>query len=734
MKKRIGKALLAFALILIFSIQILPDVYASEVDSTKTVRVGVFDSVFTYFDEDGHFTGYAYDYFQEISYYTGWKYEYVHENWTDLLDMLETGEIDILYDVSYLPDRATKMLYSAEPMGLERAFIYADSNNEEFTVDNPNKLDGKKVGITGNDAALGAFLDWEKLRGIKTEIIEYDDPSLVAEAATRGEVDAFVQTDAFLFLPEYKPLVQISQSNIYFAITKERPDIKLELDSAMRKIFDVVPDYNNKLFSQYDMRTKVAVLPEDELSWLKEHGTIRVGYIAGYSPFCSVDSRGKLCGALEDYLEGLKEYFDNVGIEYEAIPYESAENAGLALKNGQVDCVFPVEMRKSVAEDMDFSVSAPIMKAEVYAIVKKRNFSTQDDNVVAVPVGNKSFYEFVIKNYPNWTLLDTTNLSTGMEEVLCGNADCIITTNYRVSLFQTELTHNGFLSVTTGSDMEMCFAFNRADTELYSIISRYTAMLSEKDIYESLAQHAVSDKQISIWDIVHSYFKILVAIIVVILAIIISLLVRSAVATKKANQLNRDLKELLESSESQTMQLEEAIDNYQKADLERRTDFLTGLRNRQDLFNTLQEAVNDEDTTIYAMFMLDIDFFKSYNDTYGHVEGDRVLKKISYALRLFGSEHSIQFYRYGGEEILGVLTSNEGKSPGELADEIVILVQKLNLSRSDVDFPIVTVSVGYTCENQRYEKMIDKADEAMYLAKSTGKNKAVCYETDVREP
>ena len=51
-----------------------------------------------------------------------------------------------------------------------------------------------------------------------------------------------------------------------------------------------------------------------------------------------------------------------------------------------------------------------------------------------------------------------------------------------------------------------------------------------------------------------------------------------------------------------------------------------------------------------------------------------------------------------------------------------------------MDFPIVTVSVGYTCENQRYEKMIDKADEAMYLAKSTGKNKAVCYETDVREP
>ncbi len=732
MKKRIGKALLAFALILIFFISIQTDVFASESDSAKVVRVGVFDSVFTYFDDEGNFTGYAYDYFQEISYYTGWKYEYVHGNWTDLLEMLKTGDIDILYDVSYLPERATDMLYSAEPMGIERAFVYADSKNDEITVDNLAALDGKKMGITGSDAALGAFIDWEKMMGIKTEIVEYDDPSLVAEAAQRGEVDVFIQTDAFLFLPEYKPLVQIAQSDIYFAITKSRPDLKLELDSAMRKIFDVVPDYNTNLFARYDMRTKVAVLPDDELHWLLDHGPIRIGYNSDYAPFCNVDSRGKLCGALEDYMERLKSFFDNADIEYEPIPYESTENALMALKNGQVDCVFPVEMRKAVAEDLDLSVSAPIVKAEVYAIVKKRNFSTHDDNVVSVPAENKSFYEFVLKNYPNWTTVETKDLSHGMDDVLCGRSDCIITTNYRVSIFQTELTHNGFFSVTTGSDMEMCFAFNRSDTELYSIISRYMAMLPEKDVYEALAGHAVSDKPISMWDVIHSYFKVLAASVVIILAIIVLLLIRSEVAIRKTRTLNKELKELLDSSETQTMQLEEAIDNYQKADIERRTDFLTGLRNRQDLFGTLQSAINENSLPIYAMFMIDIDCFKSYNDTYGHVEGDRVLKKISRALMKYGSENAIRFYRYGGEEILGVLTSMDGKTPAELAEEIVELVRGLELKRGDVDIPIVTISLGYTCENQRYEKMIDKADEAMYFAKGSGKDKVSCYEKDVK--
>ncbi len=731
MKTRIGKAVLAFALILIFSIQILTGVYASAGDSDKTVRVGVFESVLAYFDDEGNLTGYAYDYLQEISNYTGWKYEYVKENWTDLMDMLERGEIDMLYDVSYVPERAKKMLYSKEPMGVERAYIYVNSDDNRYSADNLKALDGKRIGITGNDVALDMFLVWENELGIKAQLIEYEDPSLIADALKMGKLDACIQTDAFL--ADYKPLVQIGQSNIYFALPKGKESLKDELDLAMKKIMDVSPDYNNRLYSKYNMKKSVTVLPEDEVRWLDQNGPVKIGYCADYAPFCKAGSKGELSGALKDYFDGLKTAFDNVKIEYEAIPYVSAETAIEALKRGQIDCVFPVEMRKAIAEQQELSVSEPLMTAEVYAVVKKRSFSTSEGNVASVPGSNKSFYEFVVKNYPNWQVIETEDLNHGIDDVLCGRADCIIMTNYRVSLFQTEITHNGLFAVTTGNDMEMCFAFNRSDNELYSIISRYTAMRSDKDIYESLASHAVSDKPLNTWDVIHSYFRVIATFVIIVLAIIILLLIRSEMATRKAKTLNNELKELLESSENQTMQLEEAIDNYQKADLERRTDFLTGLRNRQDLFGMLQTAVNGNDEQIFAMYMIDIDCFKSYNDTYGHVEGDRVLKKISRALMKYGKDNAIQFYRYGGEEILGVLVSDAGKPPGEMADEIVKLIRGLGLERSDVESPVVTISLGYTCDNKRYEKMIDKADEAMYYAKSSGKNKASCYENDVKE-
>lgn len=69
-----------------------------------------------------------------------------------------------------------------------------------------------------------------------------------------------------------------------------------------------------------------------------------------------------------------------------------------------------------------------------------------------------------------------------------------------------------------------------------------------------------------------------------------------------------------------------------------------------------------------------------------------------------------------------------GKPERETAEELVSLVSGLRIERDDVETGVVTVSLGYTGDNRRYEKMIDCADAAMYHAKANGKNRAVCYE------
>ena len=189
----------------------------------------------------------------------------------------------------------------------------------------------------------------------------------------------------------------------------------------------------------------------------------------------------------------------------------------------------------------------------------------------------------------------------------------------------------------------------------------------------------------------------------------------------------QQLADALEETRKQKQLLQQALDNYKQADYDRRRDFLTGLRNRQDMFELLQDVLSGKREKIRYMFMMDIDNFKMLNDHYGHTYGDECLKRIGDALRDYGRKNNLYFYRYGGEEILGICMDAH-KEASVIANELVELIYKLNIKRDDLPTKAVTVSLGYTTDNSRYEKMIDKADEAMYQAKDRGKNRAVCYE------
>lgn len=197
-------------------------------------------------------------------------------------------------------------------------------------------------------------------------------------------------------------------------------------------------------------------------------------------------------------------------------------------------------------------------------------------------------------------------------------------------------------------------------------------------------------------------------------------------AETKQKQL---LAEALDEVKHQKKLLQNALDNYKEADYDRRRDFLTGLRNRQDMFELLQDVLSEKHENIKSMYMMDIDNFKMLNDHYGHIYGDDCLKKIGAALKAYGKENDIYFYRYGGEEILGICFS-EKKEAEVIAGEIVKLVSDLKIERYDLPTGVVTISLGYTTDNQRYEKMIDKADTAMYRAKESGKNRFICYESE----
>lgn len=157
-------------------------------------------------------------------------------------------------------------------------------------------------------------------------------------------------------------------------------------------------------------------------------------------------------------------------------------------------------------------------------------------------------------------------------------------------------------------------------------------------------------------------------------------------------------------------------------------DAMTGLYNRKHLDEQLKKASSSIPSgAIFTFMMIDIDNFKSINDTYGHDCGDIVIKSISTALKN-SVRSSDTVARYGGEEF-SIILRNTGLTSAELvADKIINTIHGINIQYGDISFG-VTASIGmFTADafcSLTDEEIVKKADTALYLAKKAGKDRYV---------
>lgn len=157
-------------------------------------------------------------------------------------------------------------------------------------------------------------------------------------------------------------------------------------------------------------------------------------------------------------------------------------------------------------------------------------------------------------------------------------------------------------------------------------------------------------------------------------------------------------------------------------------DELTNLYNRRKLNHYIDaETVNIQDNILSAgVLMMDVDYFKRYNDTYGHIQGDYVLQSIGAVLKETASEQDIFTARYGGEEFIVIIQNKNPEQVSEIAEEIKKKIDRLRIPHKTSDIAdTVTVSIGQYYSNENQTQIIDmvkKADEALYEAKHRGRN------------
>lgn len=229
-------------------------VFAADSDQqVKTVRVGwlVNNEGFQDGTPGERLSGWSYEYLQTLSYYTpGWRYEYVSGTFTELMDMLEAGEIDLMPNISYSEERAQKLLFSSNPEGTERYFIYAKPDRDDLAKGDPRALQGLTIGC--NPGVMQTFVgqQWLANEGITCTYKEIDTGGALFDALANNEVDAIIMNDT-TSSPSASPMFYIGSSDYFFAVPKSRSDLMDDINAAMSAIARVNPRYIDEVKSNY---------------------------------------------------------------------------------------------------------------------------------------------------------------------------------------------------------------------------------------------------------------------------------------------------------------------------------------------------------------------------------------------------------------------------------------------------------------------------------------------------
>ena len=296
-----------------------------------------------------------------------------------------------------------------------------------------------------------------------------------------GELDAFVSLDSYGDVNLMTPVATIGSSDFYFAISPLRTDLLNELEPALLAIQSEDNYYSEHLYDKYLNNSGAErYLSTEELAWLANHGKIRVGYQDNYLAFCASDpSTGELTGALSDYLDYASKGINNAELEFETIAFPTAEDAMTALKNGDIDCMFPANLTAYDGEQIGVVMSHSMMSTEMLAVVRsadQHTFFQQDKITVAVNAGNPNYDLFLKEQFPDWDSDHFTDTPTCLQAVADGKADCVIVSNYRYNNISEICDKLKLTAVSTDVDMDYCFAIKHGNIQILSFSSSHNGI------------------------------------------------------------------------------------------------------------------------------------------------------------------------------------------------------------------------------------------------------------------
>lgn len=557
------------------------------------VRVGFpIQEGISYIDQNGNYAGYMVDYLDYVRLYTDWEIEYVcvdgdlNTQLTTLLQMLESGEIDLLGTMNYSKALEDKFLYPNHPYGVAYTALAVDESNEKLMYNDFTQWETLRVATyPGYQRRMELLEEFSKSYGFQYEILEFETYEQTLEAVKTGVADATIQVDIALD-KGLRIISKFSPDPYYFALNSENVTLLQEFNRVFDQVNRTFPFLAEQLHDRYFSIKSTFYVSEKDKEYIKSLGVIKVLFIEGNPPFQYINE-GNLKGCAVDYFN---QFAEETGLQYEPVVVNNLDRAKELIEDNQVDLVACIPVSSMLAAITEIDFTNPYLSSRMVRIYSDSNPEILQ-NSTEIFCSHAGLALKKVKDdstYAPWIDFYSFDYYRQNDEWITG-----------IAVDWKDIISFGYAVAATED----------VSDKLKDLLNNYANSLSENDRDELIYRYAGDSHRFTLEQLIYRYrYEIsAVAIIILLTGAAILFWKKSRKSQKMVSARTRELNYL---------------SNY---------DTLTGAYNEKK-FNKLLKA-DCKNKIPHTLVALDIRDFKYINGKFSVDIADRLLKRICKVLR-----------------------------------------------------------------------------------------------------
>ncbi len=433
-----------FIAILLLSLLLIPLIpvgaITAEASGAKKIRVGYF-AFSGYHISDGETdrrSGYGYEFLQLVARFTDWEYEYegYDKSYSECLEMLKNGELDIVTSVSKTPEREELYLFSDKDIGTNSTIFTVKAGNDSVVKGDYSTYNGLKIGMLENNSKNEVFETFAKENSFDF-IPEYRQTEAeLSQALENGEVEGIV-TGSLRSMGNEWLIESLSPQPFYACVNKDNRELMDEINAAIDELDLSEPDWRNTLHDKYystDSSGNIIISPE-ERGWLDSlaasQNKLKILMNPDRAPYSYFED-GKACGILPAIFEKMTQ---SIEIPYDFVPVRNRAEYYEERNSDNVDVVLDFNDDMYLAESSGYKLT-DVYYTTTHTLIKKRDLKGNPKKFAIQSYADNPFSDYLEKYVGDDTETKTYNsLDESVNAVKKGECDATITLSYVAEVY-----------------------------------------------------------------------------------------------------------------------------------------------------------------------------------------------------------------------------------------------------------------------------------------------------------